>query len=295
MSRQRKEGDDISPLELFIRVYRLRPASLAAEADRIARVLKTRALSRNHLLRLRKGVPTSAEKMMLVVAALRSVTKLPIRVTDVFDLEPPIGRLRLGTLLAGANGATLALSIFSPSPRRAANVMNETDEQAGAVRNVEALYRSHAALLITTAICRYRVPPHDADGLVHDIFASFLERRPQVNDAQAYLLGAIKNASRHYWRKRAHEAPFLPEHANTADHGTTMYLDRWSLRHALAVTLARLGDKCRQTLFRFYFAEEQRDSIARELRTTPANLNQLLHTCRRRAREMFLSLMEPPR
>ncbi|HEX7154162.1 MAG TPA: sigma-70 family RNA polymerase sigma factor [Thermoanaerobaculia bacterium] len=290
MPREKKSGR-VAPLEIVMRTFRLRPSSVVAEAARFARLLRVRKLSRNHLLRIRNGARTSQEKMILLVATLRAMTGWPIRVTDLFDVEPLL-------TFAGATavcGDTLAVSVFSPQPQRLASAMDEIDDHSSATQVLDRLYRENCALLLSTAICRYHVPPKDADGLVHDVFASYLERQPKVGDSRAYLLGAIRNASRHYWRKRAHESPFLPAHAETSDDATAAGLDRWALNVSLSVALSKLGDKCRQTLFRYYFAEERPDSIARDMNTTPGNVSQILHTCRRRIREIFRALTEPKR
>src|SRR5687768_12888651 len=123
-----------------------------------------------------------------------------------------------------------ALSLFSePRPFRPSKVLVATDvQEQSAVQMLEVQYREHAPLLCATARHRYRIPAEDVEALVHDIFASMLERLPQVEDMRAFLLGAMQNASRHYWRKRRHEAPLLAEHEDTADESTANGLERWS-------------------------------------------------------------------
>jgi len=162
-----------------------------------------------------------------------------------------------------------------------------------AVQRLEDMYHAHAPLLRTTARLRYRVPCDDADALVHDVFASFLERQPRVDDIRAYLLAAISHACKYYWRKRQHEAPLLPEHDDTKDDATSSRVDRWTLHVSLAAALAQLGEKCRETLRRYYIQEEKPDSIARSMDTTQGYVFQLLHSCRKRARDIYRRLTEP--
>jgi RNA polymerase sigma factor (sigma-70 family) len=158
---------------------------------------------------------------------------------------------------------------------------------------LEVLYREHEALLRSIAQYRYRIPAADAEALVHDVFASFLERRPEAFDPKAFLVGAINNASRHYWRKRQHEAPLLPEHEMTVSGDEAERLERWTLRISLGATLARLGGKCSETLRRYYLRDESAETIAEQLDTSAAYVWQLLSSCRKRARQIYHALTTP--
>lgn len=160
-------------------------------------------------------------------------------------------------------------------------------------QHLEAMYHDHAPLLRTTARLRYRIPPADAEALVHDVFASFLERQPKVRDTRAYLLAAINHACKYYWRKRRREAPLLPEHDETHDERSRAEEERWTLQLSLAATLTHLGPKCREILRRYYMNEEKPDAIARSMETTPGYVFQLLHSCRKRARDIYRKLTEP--
>lgn len=164
------------------------------------------------------------------------------------------------------------------------------DQERSAAQLLEVLYSEHAPLLCATARHRYRIPPEDVESLVHDIFASMLERRPQVDDMRAFLLGAMQNAARYYWRKRRHEAPLLDEHESTEDDRTSVRLEQWTTHLSLGATLAQLGPKCRETLRRYYLDEENPHDIAEHLDTSAAYVMQLLSNCRKRAREIYCRL-----
>ena len=155
---------------------------------------------------------------------------------------------------------------------------------------LEVLYREHEGLLRSIAQFRYRIPQCDAEALVHDIFASFLERQPEAYDVKAFLIGSINNACRHYWRKRQYEEPLLPHHELTPSDDEAAKLERWALRLSLGATLARLGGKCSETLRRYYLRDESAESIAQELDTSPAYIWQLLSSCRKRARQIYSSI-----
>lgn len=165
--------------------------------------------------------------------------------------------------------------------------MPTQNQEASAAHLLEVLYHEHAPLLCATARHRYRIPGEDVEALVHDIFASMLERRPQVDDMRAFLLGAMQNAARYYWRKRRHESPLLDAHEATADETTSADLERWSTNLSLGATLAQLGPKCRETLRRYYLDEEKPRDIAEHLDTSAAYVMQLLSSCRKRAKEIY--------
>jgi RNA polymerase sigma factor, sigma-70 family len=168
-------------------------------------------------------------------------------------------------------------------------VANE-DLESQTNQSLEALYCEHESLLRSIARYRYGVPASDAEALVHDIFASFLERQPEALDSRAFLIGSINNACKHYWRKRQHEVPLLPQHELTPNDAEAAKLERWALRLSLGATLARLGGKCSETLRRYYLRDESAESIARKFDTSPAYIWQLLSSCRKRAREVYRSI-----
>jgi RNA polymerase sigma factor (sigma-70 family) len=172
------------------------------------------------------------------------------------------------------------------------HVINESSEIATS-HPVEALYVEHERLLRSIAQFRFDVPPGDAEGLVHDIFASYLERQPDADDIKAYLVGSIHHACRHYWRKRKHEAPLLTEHEWRWRPDEPARMERWALRLSLGATLARLGGKCSETLRRYYLRDESVEAIARTLGTSPAYVWQLLSSCRKRARQIYTSITHP--
>jgi RNA polymerase sigma factor (sigma-70 family) len=174
-----------------------------------------------------------------------------------------------------------------------ATVTNDQSEFSTA-HPLDAMYREHESLLRSIAHYRFRVPECDAEALVHDIFASFLERQPDAYDIKAFLIGSINNACRHYWRKRQHEEPLLPHHELTPSDDEAAKLERWALRLSLGATLARLGGKCSETLRRYYLRDESAESIAQELDTSPAYIWQLLSSCRKRARQIYSAITRSP-
>ena len=68
---------------------------------------------------------------------------------------------------------------------------------------IERVYLEHAPLLRRVAIRKFSIPTADADTLVHDVFAAYIANPGAVrSDLRAYLIAAICNASRNYWRSK---------------------------------------------------------------------------------------------
>jgi len=172
-------------------------------------------------------------------------------------------------------------------------MFRDSNQAFSAAERVARLYEEYATLLIANAEFRHRIPADDVEALVHDVFASYLERDPHVDDPKAYLLTAVNNACMHYWRKRRNEAPLLPEHENACDGRTQDDIGRWETKLLVGAILARIGPQCRETLRRYYVDEQKLEKIAAALGVTSNYVYQLLHSCRKRARQLYELLKEP--
>jgi RNA polymerase sigma factor (sigma-70 family) len=278
-------------LQKFIEDLELRALDIVREAERIASEEGVESISRNHFLRLRQGrVSATAEKIYIVVAAIRSVTGMLVKATDLFVLQPATPR---------AGGLSWELSWPRPEPVSVSSRRRTSGGLWSTVRSVvnpfpptnasefETLYTEYGVLLRAIAIRRYNIPPDDAEALVHDIFTAYLQRREHVRELKGWLIGAIGNASKDYLRRRKREEPLLPEHDQKPDQAAEEKAERWMENITVAMVMARLGEKCRETIRRYYFNEESKESIAEQLATSPGYVLQLLVNCRRRVREIY--------
>ena len=179
-------------------------------------------------------------------------------------------------------------------PRRAAPVVVASAAGGSRPLPFDDLYDRLVPLLRHIATEKFHVPRADADGLVHDIFLTFLTNPTNVREVRPYLIGAICNASRKYWRRRqSDDAVFAP--AEGIDDAIDMRsIDEVSVRLTVAATLARLCPRCRETLRRYYLEGESTASIAAAMETTTAYVFKLLHLCRRRAHTINQSLSQVP-
>ncbi|MGN6186769.1 MAG: sigma-70 family RNA polymerase sigma factor [Thermoanaerobaculia bacterium] len=158
---------------------------------------------------------------------------------------------------------------------------------------VAETFLGHALLLRRIATRKFRVPECDAEALVHDVFINYLVavQRVQPYDLRAYLISAICNASRNYWRNRRSDDRIFSTvdlDDQTLDESSAADIFR-VLSNTLDVAsmLARLGNRCREILRRYYLEEQDTASIAAAIQTTCSNVNYLMHTCRKRARAAY--------
>jgi RNA polymerase sigma factor (sigma-70 family) len=154
------------------------------------------------------------------------------------------------------------------------------------------IYLTLAPLLRRVAIRKFRIPPADAEGLVHDVFNnSLMSTRVVRTDLRAYLIGAICNASRNYWRsRRSEDRLFVEDDPAMTGAVTDDLFDGLAVHLVVASTLARLGDRCREALRRYYLDGEETGTIAEAMNTSPSNVNYLMHVCRKRARDAYEQL-----
>jgi RNA polymerase sigma factor (sigma-70 family) len=158
-------------------------------------------------------------------------------------------------------------------------------------RSIEDAYREHALLLRRVAIRKFHVPLDDADTLVHDVFITYLVDTSVVrSNLRGYLIGAICNASRNYWRSKEVRDRVFVDDADPLEPPDESFFDGLSLHLVLGATLARLGDRCRDVLRRYYLEGEDTQAIASTLDTTPSNVNYMMHVCRKKARAIYDAL-----
>jgi RNA polymerase sigma factor (sigma-70 family) len=179
---------------------------------------------------------------------------------------------------------------LSSPPPLVTTESHSSDAYQAAAAAADELYVQHAPLLRHIAVQKFRVPTGDADALVHDVFTTYFGRPSTVHSPRPYLIGAICNAARHYWRERkTEEKALVSADAWLAPPHETI-LDTIGRKLLIAATLARLSDGCRDLLRRYYLNGETTVSIAAARETTPDYILFLLHKCRKRAREIAREL-----
>ena len=152
---------------------------------------------------------------------------------------------------------------------------------------VEALYIEHRTLLLFIACRKFRIADGEAENLIQEVFLSFLQTCTRIDNVRAWLVAAMCNASRHYWRAQGRTESLPDDYANACDPKTTSTADEHAMRLTMSKVLGYMQPKCRDTLRLHYFDGRSANDIAKELETTPRYAEKLIHTCLRRAREIY--------
>jgi RNA polymerase sigma factor (sigma-70 family) len=159
-----------------------------------------------------------------------------------------------------------------------------------AADDVEALYLSHRSLLLYVACRKFRIPDPDAENLIQEVFLSYLQTGTKIENIRAWLVAAMCNASRHYWRAQG-RTESLPDdfndHCDPSSQGLAeQYMTRMTVRQALDY----LQPRCRETLWLHYFEGRSAGDVARELETTNRYAEKLIHNCLKRVREIYMNI-----
>jgi RNA polymerase sigma factor (sigma-70 family) len=284
------EGQSRTPLAAVMAALGLKPNHVVRIANRIATEMGfRRAISRQYFIKLRTGKGhATEEKILLLVMAIRELSGYAVRASDLFPLEPASAEGPLLTPGFLTHGCNPLVPISSAGAGFRAWRVSVSDQSGTSGDDAfEALYTEYGLLLRTIAMRKYGIPPDDAEALTHDTFVAYLQRHTKINDLKPWLMGAVCNACKHYWRDRKREAPLPEDFEETIDPAANCSADSWAWRITVAGLLARLGNQCRETLQRYYWADESKEKIAATLSLSPGYVLHLLSSCRRRIREML--------
>jgi RNA polymerase sigma factor (sigma-70 family) len=156
--------------------------------------------------------------------------------------------------------------------------------------DTEEVYRAHFPLLLYVARGKFHVPEADAEGLIHEIFLSYMAAVPAIRNVRAWLVAAVSNASRHYWRVHGRTQSLPDDFSERSDPLSHGLAETLALRLTVRQTLGNLREKCRETLRLHYFEGLSAGEVARHFDTTNRYAEKLIHNCLRRAHEIYLNL-----
>lgn len=159
-----------------------------------------------------------------------------------------------------------------------------------AADDVETLYLEHRSLLLYVACRKFRIGESDAENLIQEVFLSFLQTGTKIDNVRAWLVAAMCNASRHYWRAQG-RIESLPEDFNDhSDPGSHGLADQFAMKMTVRQALDYLQPRCRETLWLHYFEGRSAGDVARELETTNRYAEKLIHNCLKRVREIYMNI-----
>ena len=161
---------------------------------------------------------------------------------------------------------------------------------ASAADDVEALYLEHRSLLLYVASRKFRIPESDAENLIQEVFLSFLQTGTKIDNVRAWLVAAMCNASRHFWRAQGRTESLPEDFHDHADAGSVGLADQFATQMTVRQALNYLQPRCRETLWLHYFEGRSANDVARELETTSRYAEKLIHNCLKRVREIYLNI-----
>lgn len=173
------------------------------------------------------------------------------------------------------------------TPRREAKPSKAVEPHLLTADEVEVLYIEHRTLLLYLASRKFHIVDGEAENLIQEVFLSFLQTCTRIDNVRAWLVAAMCNASRHFWRAQGRTEPLPDDYANSLDPKTTLTADDHAMRLTMSKVIGYMQPKCRETLRLHYFEGQSANEIAKELETTPRYAEKLIHTCLRRARDIY--------
>ena len=162
------------------------------------------------------------------------------------------------------------------------------DRAAGV--DVEALYVQYRTLLLAVACRKFRVPDADAEGLLQEVFLSFLQNGSRIDNVKSWLIAAVCNASRHYWRSQGRSEQLPEDYLEHSDPVSHSLVEKRATELTVQKALGYLQPRCRETLRLHYFEGRSASEVAKELETTTRYAEKLIHNCLKRVREIYMSI-----
>ena len=146
---------------------------------------------------------------------------------------------------------------------------------------VAAAYDEHYDVMRYIAAQRFRVPPGDVRPLIHDVFVAFIRHSDAIADERGWLVQAVTNACRNYWRDRKPTEPL----ADLTD--AAQVVEDASIRIDVLRLLERIPKRCQAVLWLRYVDGLSPEEIAhRCAASASAGYGRLLiHRCLRAVRE----------
>ena len=156
--------------------------------------------------------------------------------------------------------------------------------------DIGELYVRHRPLLLHVGCRKFRIPESEAEGLIQEVFLSFMTTTTKVENIRAWLVAAMCNASRHYWRGQGRTEALPDDFDDHTDPSTNGIADKLAMIITMQQALDYLQPRCRETLYLHYYEGRSANDVAVSLDTTSRYAEKLIHNCLKRVREIYLSI-----
>ncbi|MGH9459318.1 MAG: RNA polymerase sigma factor [Thermoanaerobaculia bacterium] len=155
---------------------------------------------------------------------------------------------------------------------------------------IEDVYRLHFNLLRYLACQKFRIPDGDAENLIQEVFVAYLSTDGDIRNVRSWLVGAMCNASRNYWRGHGRTEGLPADLRKRSDPLAPELDETVANRITIRETLSRLHQKCRDTLRLRYLEGCSAIEVAQQLETTNRYAEKLIAKCLKRAHQIYVRL-----
>ncbi len=156
--------------------------------------------------------------------------------------------------------------------------------------DIGELYVRHRPLLLHVGCRKFRIPESEAESLIQEVFLSFMTTTTRVENIRAWLVAAMCNASRHYWRGQSRTEGLPEDFEDQTDPSTNGLAEKLAMIITMQQALEYLQPRCRETLYLHYYEGRSANDVAISLDTTSRYAEKLIHNCLKRVREIYLSI-----
>lgn len=140
------------------------------------------------------------------------------------------------------------------------------------------LYRDYSGKLRNIMQSRFGIPDAETENLLHDVFASLLSSTTPIENVEKWLIGAVCNRSRMFWRSSHTSSVPADDHAGHEELDENMIF--------LEDVLGRLPERASEVLRLRYLEGWSGKEIAQHYGTSVNYTNVLIHRSMKRAREL---------
>jgi RNA polymerase sigma factor (sigma-70 family) len=156
--------------------------------------------------------------------------------------------------------------------------------------DIGELYVRHRTLLMHIGSRKFRIAESEAEALIQEVFLSFMTTTTRISNVRSWLVAAMCNASRHYWRGQGRTEPLPDDFDDHTDPSSTGIADKLAMIITMQQALSYLQPRCRETLYLHYYEGRSANDVAASLDTTSRYAEKLIHNCLKRVREIYLSI-----
>src|SRR5436305_9334306 len=103
-------------------------------------------------------------------------------------------------------------------------VSHANSPAAAADDQFDSLYAEHFDFLVAVAVRKFRVPQDEAEMLTQEVFLKYLRVSGEVDNAHSWMLAAICQASRNYWRQHGRNVETLDDEALAKPDPATVHI-----------------------------------------------------------------------